>query len=204
MLNGIAPVLIFNIYERETAQAASQVSIQQNGIPQAEKPEDVERTLLAPIPFYFDEQISGILVESESKTIEVTTAIEAGRDSTDIQSFQKPVSSRVTIQLVASRNSIIVAAILSFFEQIYEKATAKEYTIHYISGGVTVFNGLISEFAVDQTTSDDLFRIRMTLEKGKNETTQQVGTLTIQDTSSVPLSQPLNGVGNLPDVPGAA
>lgn len=192
MLNGLYPILIFQFYTKVGIDIANAT-----GIP---LPKSGDKGVpLTPIPFYLDENLTGILITSESKSIDVQTENESSEEGEEVKTFQKTLSNRVTIEMVALKSSLVVTAILAFFEQIYKKVTAQEYAISYLSGGVTVFNGYIQEFAVDQSNNDDLYHIRLTLEKGNQETQ------TKKSPTDLPRAQntrTLDGgpVGNIPNV----
>lgn len=207
MLNGLYPILIFQFYTKVGIDIANAT-----GIPLPKLDDKGEP--LTPIPFYLDERLTGVLITSESKAIDVQTENESSQngssqnessqdvssqDGAEVKTFQKTLSNRVTIEMVASKSSLVVTAILAFFEQIYRKVTSQEYAISYLSGGITVFNGYLQEFAVDQSNNDDLYHIRLTLEKGNQKTQNS------KKTSDVPRAQntrTLSGgpIGNIPDV----
>src|SRR5690606_879327 len=192
MLNGLYPILIFQFYTKIGVDIANAT-----GIPLPKS--DDKGVPLTPIPFYLDENFTGILITSESKAIDVETENESSEEGKEVKTFQKTLSNRVTIEMVASKSSLVVTAILAFFEQIYKKVTAKEYSISYLSGGITVFNEYIQEFAVHQSNNDDPYHIRLTLEKGNQETqTQKKPT----DLPRAQNTRTLDGgpVGNIPNV----
>src|SRR5690606_7861512 len=150
MLNGLYPILIFQFYTKIGVDIANATGIP---LPESES----QKIPLTPIPFYLDENFTGILITSESKAIDVQTENESSEEGKEVKTFQKTLSNRVTIEMVALKSSLVVTAILALFEQIYNKVTAQEYAITYLSGGITVFNGYIQEFAVDQSNNDDLY-----------------------------------------------
>jgi hypothetical protein len=167
MLNGVAPVLIINFIKKKNNSAAQFLS----GIPIVG--DDLAGALTGglPIPLYLDENLTGILVKSETKTIAVETEVKGKTDGAKPKVNQRPIDSNVSINMVARKDSVVLAALLALNDQIFQKVVSQEYSISYLNGPTLIFNGLFNGMTCMGGDDDDLLHITLNISKGNQETT---------------------------------
>jgi hypothetical protein len=161
MLNGLDPIIIFQLYKKTPEVAATLASIPLTSSKTS------SRTIFAIIPIYLSETLTGIYIDSESKNIDIDTDTASLSDGSSALINQKALSSITTINLIAKQNSIGLTILLALSELILDKVTSQEYEITYMHGGVTVFGGLIHSFSYDQGSDNDLYKIKLELSKGR-------------------------------------
>lgn len=187
MLNGIDPLLIIVLKVKPPVDvfAPAQVGILA----------DLLDVVGVPIPIYLSERPlgvlgsvapggaagralaqSGIYVDNESRSIDVTTDVE-GTTALDplspgdkkVEVSQTYVDSQLTISMVASRDSILLTAMTVLMEMIVKRLVSKEYEIHYLNGPTALFGGLLHRFATSVSRNDDLIRVELTLSTAKKK-----------------------------------
>lgn len=181
MLNGIAPILIFQFYKLGQENQASIASIPIVS-------QIYSRIGFAPIPLYLDERLTGIYIDTENKSIDVETSVETDAGGGTPIVNQKGLNSVVTINMLANRDSIGVTLLAAMADIIFEKVTSKEYAVSYLNGAVTVFNGLLHQFSIDQNSDDTLYRINLQLTRSTGKTTPPIPNLQVsKSTGALPL-----------------
>jgi hypothetical protein len=163
MLNGIDPIIIFHFSKLSPETAASVASIPVIS-------SIVNKIGLPPIPVYLSEKLTGLYIDSEDKNIDIETSSETLSNGEDPQINQKGINSTVTINIVASRDSIGLTLLSALADRIFQKVTSKEYSITYLHGAVTVFNGLLQSFAITQNSNNDLYNITLEIFRTTLET----------------------------------
>jgi hypothetical protein len=168
MLNGLDPIILIQFYEAPPA-----VFDTLEKIPLISSYTD--RIGLPPIPIYLSEKLTGLYIDNEDKNVDIQTVTETLSDGSTPFTFQKGVGSTVRINLVASKESIGVTLLSALADQIFEKVSSKQYTVSYLHGAVTIFNGLMHSFSINQNANDDLYNIAIELSRSgtANETQQQ-------------------------------
>lgn len=164
MLGGIAPIFLFNFFKLrpDTLQTLkTKVPI---------IADIIDAVGLPPIPLYLDENLTGVFVDSESKNIDLETDVEAKKDASKPTSTQRILNSTVTIEMVASKDSIGATILAAMMDVILPKITSKEYSISYLHGATTVFGGQLHAFAVNQNANDTKLNISVTLSKSNQDT----------------------------------
>lgn len=156
MLNGVAPLLIFNF-----KKLVPQLSI--SSIPLLA--EDGASIPLIPIPVYLDEKLTGVIVSSQNKNIDIRTDAETLPDGDKPRVEQKGLNSSITVTLKANSESIGLNVILALMDQIFEKVTSQEYSVTYINKAVTVFGGLLDSFSVNESENSNEYTITMVISK---------------------------------------
>ena len=157
MLNGIDPIIIFG-FKKLPPSIAANPAIPVAGA--AGLPLD-----LPFIPIYLSEKLTGIYIDSEDKNLDVDTTVTATSDGSTPIVNQRPISSTITINMKASRDSIGVSLFSAMADLVFPKLTSKEYNITYLHGAVTVFQGLLHSFSITQNSNDDLYNITLGLVK---------------------------------------
>lgn len=157
MLNGIDPIIIFNFKTKQIRLNPD------TPIPLV--PSDDVTIDLPAIPIYLSEAITGVIIDSEDKHVDIDTTTVAAVTGDKTTYTQRPIGSNVTINMTASKNSIGVTLFSALSDLIIPKLASKEYSITYLHGAITVFQGLLSAFSITQNTNDDRYNIVMTLVK---------------------------------------
>lgn len=163
MLNGIAPLLIFSFPPSVPNEVFNAV----NGLPIIGNNPLFQ--LGIPIPIYLDENLTGIYVESQSKSIDIDTDITPLYRSTTntTTSFinQSGINNLVSVQLLASRSSVLLSVILAMCDMAFDKIVQSKYTVSYINGSTLIFGGLLHSFSSQQSSTDDLVHINLQIQR---------------------------------------
>ncbi len=185
MLNGIAPIMIFQFAKTAvtTNDTIASVPVIANAILKAKQ-------LLPAIPLYLDEKLTGLAIVSESKNVDINTDTVALTDSTgDMINNQNALSSTVTITMKAKRGTIGLAILSALIDVLFKKVTAKEYTITYLHGAVVIFGALLHSFEINENDDTELSEIKLVIiDPGKAKLTS------IIPNTGVSLQTPVAGV----------
>lgn len=166
MLNGIDPLLIITFKNKGIldffgANSLIGAIVSEIGVP---------------IPIYLSERLTGIFVDAESRAIDVETKVEptTAKDPLTLevdppQVTQTAVDTQMTVNLFASRDSILLTALIALMEQLVKRLVSGEYAIHYLNGPSVIFGGLLHRFATTINRNDDLVRIELTLSTAAKE-----------------------------------
>lgn len=168
MLNGIDPIIIFN-FTKLTPSAEETLS----KIPLISKL--VSKASLPPIPIYLSETLTGLYIDGEDKSIEVQTTPETLADGAEPEVTQKGLSSTIKINMKASSDSIGLVLLSAMMDIIFPKVTSQEYSITYLHGATTIFDGLLHSFNVQSNTDSDVLLISLELTKAAAKTEKKVG-----------------------------
>ncbi len=158
MLGGIDPIIIFN-FKKLTPSAEESIS----KIPIVSS--IVNAIGLPPIPIYLSEQLTGLLIDTEEKNIDIETTVESVTDGGDPKTKQKSIGSTVRVNIKARANGIGVTLLNALMDQILAKVTSQEYSITYLHGATTCFNSLLHSYAVNAPADSDLVLITFELSK---------------------------------------
>lgn len=159
MLGGIDPIIIFQF-----AKLAPSFGETVSKIPVLSKvPTLIE---MPPIPVYLSENITGLFIDTESKSVDLETDTETMTDGSAPEVTQKGIQSGIEVNIMARKDSLGLTLISALIDQVFDKATSKEYAITYLHGPVTIFRGLLHSYAVEQSAENELLRIRINLSKG--------------------------------------
>lgn len=159
MLNGIDPIIIFQFSKLIPSASATIAKIPII----SQIPTVVDAP---PIPIYLSEKISGLIITSEAKNIDIETTVETKTDGSTADVNQKGINSVTSINIRAKKTSLGLNLLLAMADLILDKATSKEYSITYLHGSVTVFRGLLHSFSVDQDSNSELINLKIDLAKG--------------------------------------
>lgn len=189
MLGGLDPLIVFSFPLLPVGSPAANAIA---GIPL------VGETILAnvaiPIPIYLSENLTGIFVQSESRSIDIDTDNQARKDGKGIITNQKGLDSIVTVEMVAKKDSIPLIILLSTCDMIFTKVVSKEYSVSYFNGATNVFNGLLHGFQTQADTDTDLLKITLQISKSNAVGTKEA-------TNFTPISKTTGGVPNIRNVP---
>lgn len=160
MLNGTDPIIIFQLGK---LPAAAQKIL-------AAKTPLVASALadfaLVPIPLYLSEDLTGVYVDTQTKTIDIDTQMESLTTGFDPLMSQKAISAITRVNLVANRDSIGIMLLGAVADQVVKKVTSFEYAISYLSGAVTILNGLLHSFVIDEEASTTQVKITIEISIG--------------------------------------
>ncbi len=191
MLNGLDPVIIFQFKKKvdPTFIGPQQQTLIERIPLISEIPTFIEAP---PIPVYLSEEITGLFIESETKSIDVTTDIEAKDAAKGTDVTQKPIGSNVKVELVAVQDSIGVTLLSALADLILDKLSSKEYAVTYLHGPITIFRGLINSFSIDQIAGTDKYRISIEFSRGpQSKPTPEEPGVSVQksNTGVIPITQ---------------
>ena len=180
MLNGIAPILLFQFFKATPSveEAVSKIPIVSDLI---------SKLSLPPIPLYLDEGLTGIYIQSESKSVEIETKIDMKTSGTDPAVNQKGLGSTVTFEAIASQGSLGITLMSAMSDLILKKVTAGEYSVTYMNKAIVLIGGLLQSVSIEPEANTTLYRIRVTLTIGKPADEPPVVQVQ-KDTSALPLS----------------
>jgi len=179
MLNGLAPIMLFQFYKNVPEVPTALGSIPVVG-------EYLSSLALPPIPVYLDERQSGILITAESKTIDIETKLDSKTNGgTDVN--QKALGSTINVQMTAEASNLGVVLFSAFADLILDKVTSQEYSVTYMNGPIVLINGLLHSLSIDPEEGTTLYRINMVLTRGKSQAAAPDTTLTKSE-GAVPLA----------------
>ena len=169
MLNGIDPIIIFQFSKLANTALASVIG----RIPiVSEIPTLIP---MPPIPIYLSETLTEIQVDNESKNVDLETNTETMSDATTPDVNQRGIGNVVSINLTAKKSSVGVTLLSAMIDQLFDKATSKEYAITYLHGPITVFGGVLHSYSVEQGADNDLLSIKIELSKGQQQPVKPPG-----------------------------
>jgi hypothetical protein len=188
MLNGLYPIIIFH-FKKLLPSSLSFLTQGSNQIPLLAEVNNLFP--LIPIPLYLDEKTFGLVIDSESKHIDIVTEVETLPDGKTPRVVQRGINSNITINMQASTGSIGLSVLLAMSDLVFSKVTSEEYGITYINKAVTVFNGKIDGLSVTQNANNSLYNISLSISKAQtNSTVAAVAPTAIEKVT-----------GTLPDIP---
>jgi hypothetical protein len=180
MLGGIAPIIIFTFPPNESKKIGVDLSKVLGGIPLVgEGAKDPFNGVGLPIPIYLDENLTGIYIESESKSLDIDTDItpvyRSSKDNTVTNLInQSGLNNLVTVNMLASRDSILLAVLLSLADMAFNQLVSGGYSISYINGATVIFGGLLHSFSTSESSDDTLIKINLQIQKNNGNKTKQV------------------------------
>ena len=161
MLGGVSPILIITLNDIIPDPLANAIA----GIPM------IGETLAAvgiPLPIYLDENFTGIVVDTESKALDVETSAEVRYDGETPRMTQRGINSLVTINMEARKDSIVLGVLLALNDIIFTKLVNQKYSISYMNGSTVVFAGLLHGFSANSDSNTDKILITMQISKAKD------------------------------------
>jgi hypothetical protein len=185
MLGGIAPILIFTFPPALSIDLGKVLG----GIP-------VIGSSLTdigiPIPIYLDENLTGIYIDSESKSLDIDTDIVPVYRNDNTKSAtnfinQSGINNLVSVNMLANKNSLILSVLLALNDLVFSKLVSGKYNISYINGTTLIFGGLLHSFSVNSNSNDTLLKIQMQIQKNKNKPTVVNQYLSIAPTGPAPI-----------------
>lgn len=158
MLNGVAPLLVFTFSPIPTNPLFNALT----GVPVVS---DIISAIGVPIPLYFDEQVTGLYVDSESKALDLEVEVKTRKDAGPPIVKQNGIDSTVTVNMFAKKDSILLSVLLALNDLVFTKAASSSYQVSYFNGSTVLIGGFVKSMVTNMGTDDDLIRISFTLSK---------------------------------------
>ena len=194
MLNGLAPIMLFQFFKAVPDPNASNIPVAT----------DIPKLPLPFIPLYLDEKLTGIYIQNETKQIDIETKIDTKADGSAPNVNQKGLGETVTIQFVADQGSIGIQLLAAMSSLILDKVTSREYSVTYLHRSMVLFNGLLHSVTLNPRENTTLFDVTVVLSRGKGTGTEEPTAATPQvqrDPGALPLSAPGPATSVVPPAP---
>lgn len=160
MLNGIAPLLVFQFYEGTNVSDLEEIPTVK----------ETPKLIGAPIPLYLEESITNIMVNEGGAEISIST--DAQTDSKGkAKPKQRVISTTVNISMTGSADSLILNTILAMCNLISTKLVDQNYAVSYFHKSTIVVKGLLDSFRYEVVENTSKMNIFMTLSKANNPET---------------------------------
>lgn len=184
MLNGIDPIIIISFSTSLKAKLAPSIA----KIPIVS--DIVNKIGFPPIPIYLSEQLTGLYIDSEDKSIDIDTVPETLSSGNQPLVNQKGINSTVKINMVATKGSLGLILLSALADVIFTKVTSKDYSITYLHAATTIFNGLLHTFSINNVANTDLSTITLELvfaqvTKGQIEVQNKLGPVQLSPVTAV-------------------
>lgn len=168
MLGGLDPVIIFQF-----SALAPSLSDQIAKIPVISGiPTVIEQP---PIPIYLSETVFNIIIDGESKSVDIETTTDTMTDGSDPQVNQKGIQSSVEINIEGKKDSVALTLLSAMVDLVFDKVTSKEYAITYLHGPTTVFRAVLQTFTVDTIPGTDKLSVKIRLSRGQKNPSKVAG-----------------------------
>jgi len=165
MLGGLDPVIIFQF-----SALAPSLGAQLAKIPiAASLPTLIDQP---PIPIYLSETLFNIVIDGESKSVDIDTTTETLTDGSPPTVSQKGIQSGVTIEIEGKRDSVALTLLSAMVDLVFDKVSSAEYSITYLHGPITIFQGLLTTFTSESVPGTDKLSIKIGLSRGKKNPTK--------------------------------
>lgn len=184
MLNGVAPILIFSFEPNIAALNPLFNAIE--GIPK------IGKTLAGigiPIPIYLDERLTGLYVDTEAKNLDLDTEIKPRYDEKQPYVYQRLQNSSISVNLLATRDSVMLPVLLALSDMIIPKLVSGKYSLSYLNGSTVILGGLLQGLNTSEGADDNLIRITLQIQKVYKPAEQLDGTLKNAVQGETPLRQ---------------
>jgi len=162
MLNGIDPVLVFQFKNILDDSAFAEFV---GDLPLVSKIPTLADE--SPIPIYLSQDLTGLVIDSEDKNVDIETSVETTTKGSDTQLSQKGINSSVTVNLLANKNAIGIKLLSSLIDKLYNRVTSKEYSLSYLNGATTIFRGKLQSYQVNQVAESTKLSIQLIISIGE-------------------------------------
>jgi hypothetical protein len=162
MIGGPAPIFIMTFYKKVSNPAF------RGWVGETKETAMVN---FPPIPVYLDENLTGVFIDSTSKSIDIkTTTTLDGEGGGNDKEDQEAVGSTVTLNMVSRKDSVAGTLLLALIDQAFTKLASGEYSITLLYGAMTLFFSKISGLSVSESADSNKREITLTLTKGTGKT----------------------------------
>lgn len=123
-----------------------------------------------PVPVYLSEEITGLCVDSESDSLNISTDFipvlnEQGTEAGTVKVQQRGETQSVSITLIGNKNSIGLNIILPMLKSIFSKVFAGlDYKIAYFHQNVLIFNARLASYQMTPGSNDTKVSLTLNLE----------------------------------------
>lgn len=159
MLGGLDPVIIFQFKSLAPTVGATIARI-----PIISK--DSSFITMPPIPVYLSEKIFNLVIGGTSKSIDIETDTQTLTSGLPADVNQKGIQSSVEVHIEGKQDSIALTLLSAMIDQIFDKASSKEYSISFLYGATTIFNALLQSYSVETIEGTDRLSIKIKLSRG--------------------------------------
>lgn len=168
MLGGIDPVIIFQFSKKvpSTFVGPTAPSFVAKIPLVSQVPTFVQQP---PIPIYLSRQITGLIIGSEERNIDIATDVETTTDGSTSVVTQKGINSTLSVTLIGRKNAVGISLVTAMMDQLFEKATSGEYAVSYFHGAMTIFRAKIQSFSASQEPGTDKIELKIELTKGQKD-----------------------------------
>lgn len=168
MLGGLDPVIIFQFSALAPSLADKIAKIPVI----ADIPTLIDQP---PIPIYLSETVFNIVIDGESKSVDIETSTETMSDGSSPDVTQKGIQSSVEINIEGKRDSVALTLLSALIDIAFEKVTSKEYSISYLHGATTVFRAVLHTYSVETVPGTDKLSVKIGLSRGQKNPTKSSG-----------------------------
>ena len=182
MLGGLDPVIIFQFKVLAPSLSATVAKI-----PLVSKVQSFID--MPPIPVYLSEKTFSILIGGTSKSIDIETETQGQTNSsTPPDVNQNPIQSSIEIEIVGKQDNVALTLLSSLIDQVYERATSKEYAISFLYGATTIFNAVLHSYSAETVPGTDQLSVKIRLSKGSKNPVKATGVPAVPgSTGSIPV-----------------
>ena len=150
MLNGIAPVLIYQYQPIDTSFSIFGFEVPSIGIP---------------IPIYLDDKVTGIMGEGASNKISIETG------TFNYHTYTRQVSNDVNIKLRCRNNNLVGQTLLAILGEAFKQTSEDKYSISLFYDSTFIIDAYLKDFYSRPIDNTDMREIGITLaKKYKNKT----------------------------------
>jgi hypothetical protein len=178
MLGGLDPVLIFQFGKKVDPTFVGPV--QPGFIARIPIVSNIPTVIdEPPIPIYLKEDLFNIVIDGESKNVDIDTTTETQTDGSPAVVTQKGVQSGITIEIEGKKDSVALILLSAMIDVAFDKVSSSEYSISYLHGPITVFRGLLNSFSSEIVPGTDKLSIKIGISRGKKNPTKPGAVLTV-------------------------
>jgi len=168
MLGGIDPVIIFQLRKRLDFASLTNAEFMALSVDELEG----QFVDLPPIPVYLSETIFNIVINGESKSVDIETVTDTLTDGSQSNVNQKGIQSSIQINIEGTKDNVALTLLSALIDVAFEKATSKEYWISYLHGATTIFRGVLQSYNVETVEGTDKLAISLGLSRGQKNPTK--------------------------------
>lgn len=178
MLGGLDPVIIFQFSALvpQLADKLAKIPVI-SGIPTViEQP---------PIPIYLSETVFNIVIDGESKSVDIETTTETMSDGSSPDVAQRGIQSSVEINIEGKKDSVALTLLSALVDIAFEKVTSKEYAITYLHGATTVFRAVLHTYSVETVPGTDKLSVKIGLSRGQKQPSKASSVPTVPGSAGI-------------------
>lgn len=159
MLGGLDPVIIF--------QFSSLTTVNPVQLPKIPIISSLQTFIdQPPIPVYLSEQLFNIVIGGTSKSVDIETDTQGLTNAQPADVTQNPIQSSIEVSIEGKQDSVALILLSALIDQIYDKATAKEYSISFLYGATTIFRAVLHSFSAETLEGTDKLSVKIKLSRG--------------------------------------